>query len=193
LTYHFSLTPVTSSKKIIMAIGSILLGVALLVLVGLFVARPFLRVEDSEAVLSERQLLLDEKEYLLDQIQALDFDHDTGKLPTELHELQRARLVEQATAVLQAMDAAGGEPHRTPAPDDDTAVDADIEMEAAIARLRRQRGQKVASPSTSTPVVTEANGHARFCPQCGTQTDAGDKFCASCGHNLTQKTSTKTA
>jgi NADH pyrophosphatase NudC (nudix superfamily) len=196
LTYHFSLTPITSSKKIIMAIGSILLGVALLVLVGLFVARPFLRTQDGDVVLTEQQLLLEEKEHLLDQIQALDFDHDTGKIPAELHELQRARLVEQATAVLQAIDAAGGAPTHTPALEDeaDAAVDVDIEIEAAIARLRRQRDQKKIEPSTpvaAAPATT--NGHARFCPQCGTPTDPGDRFCAHCGHNLTLKTSTKTA
>ncbi len=178
-----------------MAIGSILLGVALFVLVGLFVARPFLRAQDDEVALSERQLLLEEKEYLLDQIQALDFDHDTGKIPTELHELQRARLMEQATAVLQAIEVAGGAPIHTPMVEVDSAVDADIEIEAAIARLRRQRDQKKTEPSASTPATaaTTTNGHARFCPQCGTSTDPGDKFCANCGHNLSLKTSTKTA
>ncbi len=189
---------VASSKKIIMAIGSILIGVALLVLVGLFIARPFLRAPEGEAVLTEQQLLLEEKEHLLDQIQALDFDHETGKIPTEVHELQRARLMEQATAVLQAIDAADGAPVHTPALelDDqvDTAVDVDIEIEAAIARLRRQRSQVKPEPSASvTAAATPTNGHTRFCPQCGTPTDPGDRFCAHCGHNLTQKTSTKTA
>ena len=179
-----------------MAIGSILLGVALFILVGLFVARPFLREQDDEVALSERQLLLEEKEYLLDQIQALDFDHDTGKIPTELHELQRARLMEQATAVLQAIDGASGAPIHTPVAEADSAVDVDmdIEIEAAIARLRRQRGQKKTEPSAPAPAtVAPTNGHARFCPQCGTPTDPGDKFCANCGHNLSLKTSTKTA
>ncbi len=178
-----------------MAIGSILLGVALLALVGLFVARPFLRTHDGEAALTEQQLLLEEKEHLLDQIQALDFDHETGKIPTEVHAFQRAKLMEQATAVLQAIDAAGGAPQLAPASDED-AVDVDIEIEAAIARMRRQRGQKTAPPASapaSTTVAAPANGHARFCPQCGTPTDPGDKFCAHCGHNLTLKTSTKTA
>lgn len=179
-----------------MAIGSILIGVALLILVGLFIARPFLRAQDSEAVQTERQLLLEEKEYLLDQIQALDFDHETGKIPTEVHELQRARLMEQATAVLQEIDLAGGAPISTPALDDqaDTAVDVDIEIEAAIARLRRQRAQKKIETSASVPAAAAAtNGHARFCPQCGTPTDPDDRFCANCGHNLSLKTSTKTA
>lgn len=177
-----------------MATGSILLGIALLVLTGLFIARPFLRPQEDEEVLTEYQHLLEEKELLLDQIQALDFDHDTGKLPTEVHQLQRVRLMEEATAVLQKIDQWSG---TTPdiAPVSSDAVDVDIEIEAAIARLRRQRGQKAAPPA-ATPVaaaVSAVNGHARFCPQCGTPTDSGDRFCANCGHNLTLESSTKTA
>jgi len=181
-----------------MAIGSILLGMALFVLVGLFIARPFLRSQEEEVELTEQQLLLEEKEALLDQIQALDFDHETGKLPAEVHELQRARLMEQAAAVLQAIDAVDGAPISTPTPDAqaDTAVDVDIEIEAAIARLRRQPGQQKPAPSapvSGVAATTTTNGHARFCPQCGTPTDPGDKFCAHCSHNLSLKTSTKTA
>lgn len=170
-----------------MATGSILLGLAILLLTGLFIARPFLRPQEEDGELTEYQLLLEEKEHLLDQIQALDFDHDTGKLPTEVHQLQRARLMEEATAVLQQIDQWGG----TTAPPDD--VDVDIEIEAAIARLRRQRSQKPAAPAAAAAPVSAVNGHARFCPQCGTATDPGDKFCAHCGHNLTLESSTKTA
>jgi hypothetical protein len=93
--------------KTTMAIGSILLGVALLVLLALFIARPFFSPPEKEVALTEQQLLLNEKEALLDQIQLLDFDHDTGKLPTELHAFQRERLVEQATAVLTSTRWAG--------------------------------------------------------------------------------------
>lgn len=175
-----------------MAIGSILVGVALLVLVGMFIARPLLRPQARPVVLTEQQLLLEEKEALLDQIQALDFDHETGKIPAEVHALQRERLVEEATAVLQELDAAGGDPTAVFDEADDTMpvdVDTDIEIEAAIARMRQQRSQAPAAPAAAP----QSNGHARFCPQCGAATDPGDRFCAHCGHNLTLTTSTKTA
>ena len=179
-----------------MATGSILLGVALLVLVGLFIARPFLRPLEQEDRLTEQQHLAEEKEALLDQIQALDFDHDTGKIPTELHERQRAHLMEQAAAVLQALDTVEGGQPAVLAQEDERVVDVDIEIEAAIARLRRQRSQKTAVSTPTSPTATVAaqtNGQARFCPQCGTATDPEDRFCANCGHNLVLKTSTKTA
>ncbi len=185
-TFHFSPKPYI--EETIMTVGSILLGIALFILVGLFVARPFLRPQDTEGVKSEFERLLQEKEHLLDQIQALDFDHETGKLPTEVHEIQRVRLVDQATAVLQAIDA--GEQRTFLAPALHADVDVDIEIEAAVARLRQQRQQK---ETTALPTPAAANGQARFCPQCGALTDPGDRFCANCGHNLTLKSSTKTA
>ncbi|MEZ4593931.1 MAG: zinc ribbon domain-containing protein [Chloroflexota bacterium] len=180
-----------------MATGSILLGMAILLLTGLFIARPFLRPQEDEEELTEYQHLLEEKEHLLDHIQALDFDHDTGKIPTEVHQVQRARLMEEATAVLQKLDHwSGATPDVVPVAED--PVDVDIEIEAAIARLRRQRGQSPKTAVSATPpaaasAVTAVNGHARFCPQCGTPTDSGDRFCANCGHNLTLESSTKTA
>jgi NADH pyrophosphatase NudC (nudix superfamily) len=165
-----------------MAIGSILLGVALFVLVGLFLAHPFLRPQEEAVALTEQQLLLEEKEAILDQIQTLDFDHETGKIPTELHTHQRAQLMEQATAVLQALDEADSSP--IVAHTADQAADLDTEMEAIIAQIRRQPRQ-----------VTDrgSNGNLRFCAQCGNATDSDDKFCAYCGHNLTLTTSTKIA
>ncbi|MCB8976871.1 MAG: zinc ribbon domain-containing protein [Ardenticatenaceae bacterium] len=183
-----------------MAIGSILVGVALLVLVGIFIARPFLRPQERPVALTEQQQLLEEKEAILDQIQALDFDHETGKIPTEVHALQRERLMAEATAVLQELDAAGGDPTYVFAEAEDMAspdvtpsldVDTDIEIEAAIARMRQQRSQ--APVAAAVAAATVSNGHARFCPQCGTPIDPGDRFCAHCGHNLTLTTSTKTA
>lgn len=177
-----------------MATGAILLGIALLVLTGLFIARPFLRPMEEDGELTEYQLLQVEKEHLLDQIQMLDFDHDTGKLPTEVHQVQRERLMAQATAVLQAIDQASGDATAAPLPAETTpdATDIDIEIEAAIARIRRQRNQPAKTAVAPTSAAA-TNGHVRFCPQCGTPTDSGDKFCASCGHKLTLESSTKTA
>ncbi|GJM39819.1 MAG: hypothetical protein DHS20C20_01010 [Ardenticatenaceae bacterium] len=172
-----------------MATGSILLGIALLVLTALFIARPFLRPQEEETELTEHQLLLQEKELLLDQIQLLDFDLETGKVPVEVHAIQRARLLEQATAVLKAIDEAGGD--STPVKTIADSVDVDIEIEAAIARIRRQPNQKGEAVAPAVSIAT--NGRARFCPQCGTPTDPSDRFCAICGHNLTLKSSTETA
>jgi hypothetical protein len=117
-----------------MTIGSILLGIALFLLVGLFVARP----------LMQRQTAI------LKQLDELD-------------------------AVAEAAESSGPIQEADEQPN---AIDADIE--AAISRLRRESAAGV-------PIATRgSNGETRYCPQCGQPADAGDKFCAHCGHRLLQ-------
>lgn len=146
-------------------IGSFLLALALLLVLALFLARPFFDPayrsrEDGETV-SERDALLKQKETLLESIRALDFEHETGKVPTEVYELQRSDLVAQTATVLHQLD-------DMDAPAADAEVIADIE--AAVRDLRRKR--------PTARVATQ------FCPQCGQPVDNNDRFCASCGHQL---------
>jgi len=156
-----------------MTTGSILLGVALLILIALFLARPFLErpVGDERRRSSSYQALAARKEALLEQIRELDFDQETGKIPNELYPLQRAQLVSQAAALLQQLDevATTAQLH--------LAADADEQIEAAVARLRTQ----------TSAAATSSNGSGGYCPQCGRPTDADDKFCAACGHKLPAK------
>lgn len=143
-----------------MTIGSLLLGFAIFLVVLLFLARPFLAVPAGQTAVSPtpRQHLLTQKDGLLDDIRALDFDHETGKVPTAVYQPQRQQLVEAAAVVLQQLDQLGSTPGYQ---------QRDAEIEAAIAKLRQ----------THTP-------SARFCSQCGQPVDATDKFCAACGHRI---------
>lgn len=171
-----------------MTFGSILLGLALLGLVGLFIARPLFKPDPRRKPrLTERQALLAQKEAVLTEIKNLDFDHDTGKLPDDEYEQARSQLVSEATAILKELDALGeatsaAEPVLEPqavAPERD--VDEDIEK--AIASLRA-KPVEVAAVSAETRPVGGTNGKTNFCPQCGQPTDHDDKFCANCGHKL---------
>ena len=151
-----------------MTIGSILLGVALLLLVGLFLARPFLKREIiSDHPATKREQLLNEKEALLTQIQKLDFDAETGKIPPEVHQSQREEMKAQAAQILQALDELETHP---------SAIDAEIE--AAVARMRK------ADTAVVKPVAAVRNGKGSYCSQCGNLADAGDNFCTNCGHKL---------
>ena len=144
-----------------MAIGSILLGLALLIVAGLYLARPLLTVQpESKTYLTRRQQLEEEKEIYLAEIRALDFDHETGKVPPEVYEQQRAQLLSEAAAVLKALD-------------EMSAEDGDVysQIEAAVAERRHQ-------------YAMSSNGQAGFCTQCGQPLDLGDKFCAGCGQPL---------
>ncbi len=184
-----------------MTTGSILLGLALILLVGLFIAQPLLLPEEKKArSRSPRQKLLAQKAALLEEVRALDFDFDTGKIPQEVYEPQRAQLVAVAAEVLQALEGLS----TTAVPNESLAPAAAVEqpapaevdpIEMAISRRRqpvaddiemavsRMRSQTKPSASTAVP----ANGKTRFCPQCGHSVAASDKFCVSCGHNLTVK------
>jgi hypothetical protein len=151
-----------------MTTGSILLGFALLILVVLFLAQPFLRAPERESGRSRsdaRQALLAQKEAILAQIRSLDFDHETGKMPDEVYQPQRAQLVAAAAAVLQQAESGEWEVESR------TGVEAEIE--AAVSRLRQGRS-----------TAGQGNGKGGFCPQCGQPTDVGDRFCAACGHRL---------
>jgi hypothetical protein len=168
-----------------MAIGSILLGVALAVVVGLVLARPLLQASrEEQGRLTQRQLLLAEKEAILAQIRDLDFDHDTGKMPDEIHQHQRAQLMNNAAAILkqiEELDSAAA-PIVPAADGADGVGDVDADIEAAVTRMRQAR--KVKSVPKPRPVVTTGGG---FCPNCGRPFDPGDKFCVSCGHKLRTK------
>jgi hypothetical protein len=190
-------------------VGSLLLGFALVLVVLLILTRPFFRPID-EAFETEEQIesLLAQKEALLQDLRSLDNDMEAGKVAPELYAHDRPMLMKRAALTLQQLDrlgyveapvveAAAPVPVvvqtssalsvdeqieaavrklRTPA-----EVDADIE--AAVQRMRQQATAPVAVP-TQTPSAKPAVS-ARFCPQCGTPVDSDDRFCATCGYNLT--------
>ncbi|PIE80760.1 MAG: hypothetical protein CSA11_06825 [Chloroflexi bacterium] len=157
-----------------MSIGSILLGLSLLILAGLVLGQPFLAQKKRQPrPRSRKQQLLTQKEAVLEEIRALDFDYDTGEIPQEVYEPKRDQLMAVATETLKALDALG-----TEAPVDDVAA----QIEAAINQIRAQR-RSGEEPAVAVTAVSP-QGQASFCTQCGAKVDAGDKFCAACGHQL---------
>ena len=141
-------------------IGSILLGLAILVLLVLFLVRPFFRPQpQQEETTGRKRQLLARKAAYLETIRTLDFDHDTGKLPDEEYEQQRALLMSEAAAVIKALDEL---------PQDPQSDDVFAQIEAAVNKIKQQRAVSSGAP-------------ANFCASCGHRLDAGDRFCASCG------------
>lgn len=143
-----------------MTTGSILLGISLLLIVGLFIARPFLLPTPRPPRLTSRQSLLAEKEALLGQIRLLDFDAETGKQLPEEYTAERELLMQRATAVLAQLE---------------ETEDLEAAIEAAVARLRLE----IEPQSKPKPVAVN------FCPQCGTAVKPDNKFCVQCGAALT--------
>lgn len=163
-----------------MSIGSILLGFSLLIIVVLILAQPFWAQPEREPrPRSRKQQLLMQKEAVLEEIRALDFEYDTGKIPEETYQAQRTELMALAAATLKALDELG-----TEAPADDVAA----QIEAAINRVRSQKqspAQAVAAVSTAVAkTAVPVNGATKFCTACGAKVDANDKFCAACGNKI---------
>ena len=103
-----------------MTTGSILISIALLLVVGLFVARPFLLPTTPPKPISKREQLEAEKEALLARIRALDFDAETDKQADEEWQGEREFLMQKAAGVLRQLD---------------EVEDTDAAIEAAIAKI----------------------------------------------------------
>ena len=144
-----------------MTVGSILLIVALFIVLLLYLLRPFLTPSSNDEPPTSRQKLMAQKEQLFSEIRALDFDHTTGKIPDDAYQSQRYHLIQEAALILQQLDSQVADP-----------TDIEVAIETAVAHLRH---------------IPSSNGKlGHFCPQCGQPTDASDKFCAACGHQLAE-------
>ncbi|MBP7997708.1 MAG: zinc ribbon domain-containing protein [Chloroflexi bacterium] len=189
-----------------MTTGAILFGLAIFVGVVFFVAQPYFSGPRPQpnTLLTRRQQLLLQKEVLLEQLQQIDFDQETGKIDPEVYERSRPRLIEQAALILKELEtltdpqtddaietaiarfrgnqAATTSPERLDAP---SPVD-DDPIEAAIARRRTAQPVARRQPAGATVGATAnaAPALGRFCPGCGKPHDPGDQFCAFCGRKF---------
>jgi hypothetical protein len=162
--------------------GAILLLLAVLLVVILFVARPFAAQARAESHQDqEMSAALAERERLLTALQELDFDYKLGKIPAEEYPAQRALLVEKGAAVLRRLDELKAAQMAAAADSIETSLAArrlatasrpsalsDEEVEDLIARRRAARHDRTAG----------------FCPKCGKAVLQSDQFCSSCGKAL---------
>lgn len=176
-----------------MELGAIFLILALLVLVGLFVSRPFMESRRSFSISAEEHelsSLMAERDSLITALQELDFDHVLGKIPAEDYPNMRTALLGHAADVLRRIDEI--EPQKN------AASDAESRVEAAIA-ARRADASVAKLPDSAPSLVPmydedddledliaarraqrkEKSGG--FCPNCGKPVLRSDRFCPSCG------------
>lgn len=163
-----------------MDLGSIFLILAALILVVLFISRPWIENQprESEAVESaldcqarRRSELMAERDRVVDTLRELDFDARLGKIPEEEYPVQRAALVQQGADLLreldslQGADAALGTQSASPCSEQPPAALSDERLEEMIQLRRKQKN--------------EAAGG--FCPRCGKPVYKSDRFCSKCG------------
>ena len=91
-----------------MPLGSILLSTALLLIVGLFILKPILFPVTTNTSLDalgvSDESPLDRKERLLSEIQTLEHDFETGKIPEPEYLRERTALVQSAAQVLREIE-----------------------------------------------------------------------------------------
>jgi hypothetical protein len=110
-----------------MDIGSLLFGLALLLVVVFVAAQPLLeRPAAPGSPASAADALQAEREAILAVLRDLDFDHATGKITAEDYAAQRARLVQRGAEVLRVLDAQSD------------ADPTEVDIERAIAARRRR-------------------------------------------------------
>ena len=190
-----------------LTIGSVLLGAALVLIVVLYLARPFAMPDDEEERINREEIdgLFLRKEALLRDIRELDDDYESAKIAPELYMRTRPQMVKQAAILMKQLDERGYV-EASDGPPVAGAQNVDAQIEAAIQRLRtpqpldeqleaaiRQARQK---PAVSPPAIgasVPADGATHFCPQCGRRVEPDERFCPKCGHNLAQETNTTQA
>jgi ribosomal protein S27AE len=173
-------------------IASVLMILAVLVLVALFVLRPFLSAKpvvnkvESDPFEHKRSALLAERDRLLTALQELEFDQVLGKIPTEDYPAQRAELLKSGSEIYRKLDEMD---------QSDPAASAEDRLEAAVAARRAdatgqrqpvQGAGRVVQPTSSAypAPADELEKSAGFCPGCGNPVQKSDKFCPRCGKTL---------
>lgn len=169
-----------------MDLGSLFLLIALLILVGAFVARPLIERKAMEVSEEEQSLStwLARRDRVLDALQELDFDYKLGKIPETDYPTQRATLLQQGADILKHLDTLQPQPRRR-------STDS---LETAIAARRQQVGATNGNVSNGVPLPdddietilaarrrTHKSKFTGFCAQCGNPLHANDKFCSKCG------------
>ncbi len=151
-------------------IGSLLFLLALMLIVVVFIARPFLRkaaapgqaqsgllsdVEDERE--HQRSSLLAERDRVLTALQDLDFDFVLGKVPQEDYPEQRAVLLQSGADVLRKLDQLQPETVSTGIAED--RIEAAVAARRADA-LQRTEGARLKAAGASPVAVAAENGSA---------------------------------
>ncbi|RPH59497.1 MAG: zinc ribbon domain-containing protein [Chloroflexi bacterium] len=177
-----------------MEIGAIFLLLAVVLLVTLFVARPFIEHRRVSVISSdehELSSLLAERDRLITALQELDFDHTLGKIPTEDYPSMRADLMRHAADVLQKLDAHTSPNGQASAGNGDaeSRIEAVIAARRADAAVQKSAASEPASDDDLEALIASRKAarkekSAGFCPKCGKPVLRSDRFCPHCGKSI---------
>jgi hypothetical protein len=136
-------------------LGTLLLSLALLCVIGLIIALPlFERRRPAVKPLTRQEALHQERSDIVRAIRELDFDHRTGKINDEDYQRVRADYVQRGAQILRELNEAG-----------EPSVDAAIEKRVAALRAT--------SDAQTCPACHKAiHAGDKFCPHCGQRLEA---------------------
>lgn len=165
-----------------MEISALFLLLIVLVIVGLFVARPFVgkrkRTSDKGHELSS---LLAEQERILTALQELDFDNLLGKIPAEEYPVQRQALLAKGATIMRRLDELQGTKSGLP----------EARLEASVSSRRSATKVKptvLSEEDLEEMIAKRRSSHKEktggFCPRCGKPVLLSDRFCPTCGKPL---------
>jgi len=159
-----------------MDIGAVFILLALLILVALYLAQPYMERSATRVSASELELsaLLAERDNAINALKELEFDHELGKVPEEDYPMQRAELMKRGAEALRRLDEFHADGDVTQLAEDRVesvinahkdSLPAEDDLEALIAARRSKRKGRSGG----------------FCPNCGHPVLSSDKFCTGCG------------
>lgn len=161
-----------------MELGALLLLLAVILLVGIFISRPFFQKAaplSPEPPGSGQQLssLMAERDRVINTLQELDFDFKLGKIPGDEYPTIRADLLKKGSDILRQIDLLRGKGQAVSVPAEalEDTLPASAEEDAIEKLIAERRGAH----------LEKANG---FCPQCGKPVLKSDRFCPKCGTAL---------
>jgi ribosomal protein S27AE len=174
-----------------MDLAAIFFLAALLILVSLYLAAPFLSRSRRNQKQEEHEIsaLMAERDRVINALQELDFDFNLGKIPAEDYPLQRAELLKKGAEILRKLDALTASPSKATAT---TEGDAEARLEQAVAARRADAAieQRAEISDDDLEALIAARRKQRversagFCPRCGKAITVADRFCPSCGKSL---------
>ena len=186
-----------------MDIGSVFLVLAVLLLVIIYVARPFIEGKSSLVTKEAQEMshLLAERDRVLNALAELEFDFQLGKIPAEDYPAQRELMLRHGAETLRQIDALQTQslvPVALKNDNGDPVVEktAEDRIEAAVAARRmvargvvssEQRASVQPQPDDQVEVLLAERRRARsgksagFCHKCGGALQTTDRFCPKCG------------
>lgn len=174
-----------------MELGAFFLVLAVGLMVGLFVAQPFLQRNHRRIAPEGREIsaLMAERDRVINALQELDFDYNLKKIPAEDYPVQRAELLQKGAEILKKLDDLLPSPNGKGSGGEGATADR-IESAVAARRADLSGAQAATRNEDDVEALIATRRSARkeksggFCPRCGKPVLVSDRFCPHCGKSI---------